>query len=343
MEELKNLVKLWCSVLVSLCYSYGIGLAIPKGMKRLILIVPIICLFLYLPLLLSSVNFSGLTSFMIAWIANFKLLLFAFGKGPLSSDPPIPLLSFIALAALPIQIKEKSHQNTKSDHKTPLNYAVKIIIAAIVLQINNYSHKIHPYIMVFINVTQMYVCLELALAVMAGLAQFVIGLDLEPQFNEPYLATSLQEFWSRRWNRMVPIILKPTVYEPVRSLATRVVGRKWAPVPAIFGTFFVSALMHELVFYHLGREMPNWDLTWFFLIQGFTVAAEVAFKKLCGERWHLPPLISWCFTMAFIFITGRRFFLPQLHRCNAFERGNVEYGAVMNFIQNSTKNFRSVI
>ncbi|WCJ31974.1 MBOAT (membrane bound O-acyl transferase) family protein [Euphorbia peplus] len=338
-NEVQNLVKVWSSVMVCLCLSYGIGLVFPKGIKRLILILPIIALFLYLPLFLNSINFIGLTSFFISWLANFKLLLFAFGKGPLSSDPPIRLPRFLALASLPIDIQDKTRKSN-IHQKTSLNYAVKVVITALVIQANYYNHKIHPNIMRFLNVTQMYLCLELALAAVARLARAMLGLDLEPQFNEPYLATSLHEFWSRRWNCMVPHILKPTVYEPVMSLATGVVGRNWAPIPGIIGTFCISALMHELVFYHLGREKPNWELTWFFLIQGFTVAAEIAFKKSFPSWPRLPPIISWCLTMTFIFITGFRLFMPALHRCNAFERGNLEYDALIHFIGNATKNVR---
>ncbi|KAJ6304480.1 hypothetical protein OIU77_018195 [Salix suchowensis] len=53
---------------------------------------------------LTSVHFGGMTSFLIAWLANFKLLLFAFGKGPLCLDPEISFRSFYLCCLF-------SHQN----------------------------------------------------------------------------------------------------------------------------------------------------------------------------------------------------------------------------------------
>ncbi|KAL1562509.1 hypothetical protein AAHA92_05083 [Salvia divinorum] len=61
----------------------------------------------------------------------------------------------------------------------------------------------------------MYLMLEMILSLFAAVVKALLRVDLEPQFNEPCLATSLQHFWGRRWNLMVPNILHPTVYRPV--------------------------------------------------------------------------------------------------------------------------------
>ncbi|KAJ6779053.1 LONG-CHAIN-ALCOHOL O-FATTY-ACYLTRANSFERASE 3-RELATED [Salix koriyanagi] len=49
----------------------------------------------------------------------------------------------------------------------------------------------------------------------AYMVRILSGLELEPQFNDPYLSTSLQDFWGRRWNLMcaltVEIALKKAV------------------------------------------------------------------------------------------------------------------------------------
>ncbi|KAF2283911.1 hypothetical protein GH714_017138 [Hevea brasiliensis] len=192
----------------------------------------------------------GPSAFVIAWLANFKLLLFAFGKGPLSSS--------------------------------------------------------------------------------MSLARFVaIGLELEPQFNEPYLSSSLQDFWGRRWNLVVSGILRPTIYEPTRNLATCLMDRNWAPIPAILGTFIVSGLMHELVFYYLGREKPTWELTCFFLLHGVCQAIEVALKKAFARSWQFPWLISGPLTIGFVMVTGFWLFLPSMHRCKVFERSTIEFAAAV--------------
>ena len=103
---MNNFINVWLSVFISLCYCYSIGKFVPKGILRLFGVLPIVCLFLLLPLNFSSIHLGGTFAFFIAWLANFKLLLFAFGKGPLSSNPSISLGHFIAFACLPIKIQQ---------------------------------------------------------------------------------------------------------------------------------------------------------------------------------------------------------------------------------------------
>jgi len=45
---------------------------------------------------------------------------------------------------------------------------------------------------------------------------------------------------------MVTGILHPTVYEPMVKVSSYVIGRKWAPLPAVMVTFGVAGLMHEV-------------------------------------------------------------------------------------------------
>ena len=120
-EELSNFIKVWISIFISITYSYVIGKLVPKGTKRLLCLLPIECLFLLLPLNLSSVNLGGGTTFFISWLGSFKLLLFAFGKGPLASNPSIPLSHFMVLACLPIEIQQNPPQKPMQKLKNGQN------------------------------------------------------------------------------------------------------------------------------------------------------------------------------------------------------------------------------
>ncbi|KAG6639104.1 hypothetical protein CIPAW_10G077800 [Carya illinoinensis] len=335
--DMKNLTMVWLSVFVSLCYCYAIGKFVPRGFPRLFGLLPIVCLFLVLPLSISSIHLGGITAFFVAWLANFKLLLFAFGKGPLSSNTSIPLGRFVAIACLPIKVQQnpspksqsngqngthspdrKSHSNGKAKEnpvpgkpkigqKSPLNYATKGLLLAMLVRVHDYT-----------------------------LAQALLGLELEPQFDEPYLSTSLQDFWGRRWNIMVTGILRPAVYEPVLHVATRVMGsRRWASLPAVLSTFVVSALMHELIFYYLGRVMPTWEITEFFLLHGVCLMVEIALKKALAGRFRLPTMISGPLTIGFVMVTGFWLFFPQLLRCKADVRAFEEYAAAGAFFNNA--------
>jgi alginate O-acetyltransferase complex protein AlgI len=76
-----------------------------------------------------------------------------------------------------------------------------------------------------------------AFPILAGLWR-TVGVDARPLFRAPLLATSLGEFWGRRWNLAFSEMTTLGVYRPAASL----VGR----VPATGLAFLASGLLHEL-------------------------------------------------------------------------------------------------
>ncbi|SPT15871.1 unnamed protein product [Triticum aestivum] len=72
-----------------------------------------------------------------------------------------------------------------------------------------------------------------------------LGMETEPQLDRPYLASSLRDFWGRRWNLMVSAILRPSVYDPVRGRRAGLVcgvrgdarGHGVLPQPAVTAFF----------------------------------------------------------------------------------------------------------
>lgn len=347
--EMRNFIAVWITVLASLCYCHTMSKFIPKGTTRLFTILPIIFLFLYLPLHLRTIHLGSPTAFFIAWLANFKLLLFAFGKGPLSSNPPLSLPHFLLFSCLPIKVqhnqappnppqpqktqnqKYPSPQTPQNSHKSPLNYATKTTLLAIIFQAYGYKEFIHPKIMMVLYGFHIYLSLELLLVVVAAGARAAAHLELEPQFDEPYLATSLQDFWGKRWNLMVSSIMRPTVYNPVRSISARAIGRRWAPIPAIIATFFVSGLMHELIFYYAGRLRPTLEVTCFFLIHGVCLAAEMVAKEAINGKFKLPRVIAGPAVMGFVVVTGLWLFLPPVLRFEADVMAKREMVAYVEF------------
>ncbi|KAF3437367.1 hypothetical protein FNV43_RR20120 [Rhamnella rubrinervis] len=362
--EVRNFVKVWLSVFVSLCYCYATSKAVSKGPTRLLFLLPVVCLFLFFPLKTFTLHLGGMTAFFIVWLANFKLLLFAFRRGPLSSDPSVSLGRFVAVACFPIKIQQnpsqtvikkpensqeeeansqstqQSHQNglnremSKQSQKSPLNYVMKGLSLAMLVRVYDYSEYMHPKVLLVLYAFHIYFLLQLILDRAAALTRAFLGLELEPQFNEPYLSTSLQDFWGRRWNLMVTSILRPTVYEPTLISFTCVVARKRARLTAIMATFVVSALMHELIFYYLGRAMPTWEITCFFLLHGLCLIMETVLKKSLKGKFQLPKLISRTLTVSFVMVTSFWLFFPQFLRCRAEARMHEEYAALGNFLKN---------
>nr|GMD02892.1 acyl-CoA--sterol O-acyltransferase 1-like [Ipomoea batatas] len=179
----------------------------------------------------------------------------------------------------------------------------------------------------------MYLFIDIILALVAALARAVLGLELEPTFNEPYLSSSLQDFWGSRWNLMVNRILRPAVYSPFLDVSDKYLGRKWATYPAVIATFMVSGLMHELIYFYLSRVRPTWEVTWFFLLHGACVALEIAVKKALRGRCRLPGILGTILTLGFFTLTVCWLFLPQLLRCDVLVKVLAEYAALGSFVK----------
>lgn len=135
---------------------------------------------------------------------------------------------------------------------------------------------------------------------------------------------------------MVTNILRLAIYDPTRHAATRVIGRKWASLLAIFATFAVSGLMHELMFYYMGRLRPTWTVIWFFVLHGCCLTVEVVLKAFFTQGWRLPRLISGPLTIGFVLLTSFWLFLPPFLRGNTAERAFEDYDALGEFIKNVT-------
>ncbi|XP_060185146.1 acyl-CoA--sterol O-acyltransferase 1-like [Lycium barbarum] len=334
--EIHSFIVVWAIILTSLCYSHTIVKFFPKGKSRFVAIIPIVCLFFILPLYLTSINLGGTTSFFIAWLANFKLLLFAFGKGPLSSTPPLPLSTFIPLACLPIKFQKYSTRDVATTKKTTnstSNLVTKIALLAILIRVYNYNNHLHPQFILFCYCLHIYLFLEITLTMVSNMVRVASRVELEPPFDEPYKTSSLQDFWGKRWNVMVTNILRPTVYDPVRSMMTNRISRKWASLLGILATFFVSGIMHELIFYYIARVKPSWEVTCFFIIHGVALSLEIMIKKLLNGKFLVPKFISGPLALGFIILTSFWLFFPSLLRGQPDVKGCTECLAFTEFVR----------
>ncbi|XP_055816143.1 acyl-CoA--sterol O-acyltransferase 1-like [Solanum dulcamara] len=330
--EIHNFIVVWAIVLTSLCYCHTIVKFFPNGKSRFVAIIPIVCLFFILPLYLTSINLGATTSFFIAWLANFKILLFAFGKGPLSSTPPLSLSTFIPLACLPIKFKTSSTNTTQKSKNSTLNLVTKIALLAILIRVYyNYKAHLHPNIVLFLYCFHIYFSLEIILTMVSTMIRVVSQVELAPPSDEPYKTSSLQDFWGKRWNLMVTNILHPTIYVPVRSMMADKISRKWAPLPAVLATFVVSGLMHELIFYNFGRLKPSGEVTCFFIIHGVALTVEIMTKKLLNGKVLVPKIISGPLTLGFIIFTSFWLFFPPFLRGKAEVKACTEFMAFLEF------------
>ena len=104
----------------------------------------------------------------------------------------------------------------------------------------------------------------------------LFGVRLSPNFNRPYLATSLREFW-RRWHISLSTWFRDYVYVPLGGKSTRSSKR----VFQILAVFLISGLWHGAALNFLA-----WGL-----FHGFAYLCEDSFRKRfsTGSK-PLPPL-----------------------------------------------------
>ncbi|OMO83650.1 Glycoside hydrolase, family 28, partial [Corchorus capsularis] len=231
------------------------------------------------------------------------LLLFAFDQGPLSS------LSISSSSSLKLRVCDVLHFLSQAvfPFKIKENPPKKISMSKLVLSSIVEASAIPP--------------------------QVILGVEIEPPFESPLLSTSLQNFWGRRWNRRASDILRATAYNPMRSISKRIIGPRWASLPAVFATFVVSGWMHELLYYHITRQFPTWEVTWFFVLQGIFLDIEIFLKKKL-VTFRLHRAVSGALALANLAITAGCLSYKQILRNGIDEKIIREFN--LNQVQAST-------
>ncbi len=138
-----------------------------------------------------------------------------------------------------------------------------------------------------------------------GLAR-VMGVSIPANFNWPYLATNIRDFW-QRWHISLSSWIRDYIYIPLggnRRGATRTI------LNGIFA-FALCGLWHG----------PTWSFIFWGLYHGFGLAISSQYSKLGpGGKWlhgvfRQVPMLSWLVTMIFVGI-GWVYFFYELHSAN---------------------------
>ncbi len=120
----------------------------------------------------------------------------------------------------------------------------------------------------------------------------IIGYDLPENFNMPYLATSLSDFW-RRWHITLSSWLRDYVYVPLG-------GNRKGPRRTyvnLMTTMLLGGLWH--------------GANWTFVIWGLMHGAGLAVARAAGGRFRLPRVVAWLTTYAFVCLTWVFFRSPS--------------------------------
>ena len=67
----------------------------------------------------------------------------------------------------------------------------------------------------YLQAVALYSLLGTIMDTSASIMSWACGYELAPQFNQPWLSTSLSDFWGRRWNIVASSCLRFLIYEPI--------------------------------------------------------------------------------------------------------------------------------
>jgi D-alanyl-lipoteichoic acid acyltransferase DltB (MBOAT superfamily) len=121
----------------------------------------------------------------------------------------------------------------------------------------------------------MILLLHFGLFDLAAIAWRIAGVNAAPIMNAPIKATTLSEFWGKRWNGAFNQLVLNILFRPL----ARAIG----PVRATLTGFLFSGLIHELVISlpaRAGYGLP----TAYFLLQSWGVIAQ---RSNVGRRLQL--------------------------------------------------------
>ncbi|KAJ1254408.1 hypothetical protein BS78_K067200 [Paspalum vaginatum] len=321
--DLRSLAAVVPAVIACMGYARLASRRLRPGLPRLAAFLPVLVILPFFPLAFRAVHLRVISGFFLAWVAEFKLLLLASGQGPL--HPALPLPTFVAVATFPVTLRDPKTSAARPGLGL-IESAVMAALLAAIVSLYRHEERMHGYVLLALYSLHVYLALELVLAATAAAARALAGLDLEPQFDRPYLSSSLRDFWGRRWNLSVPALLRPCVFRPVRA-------RLGAPA-GVLAAFVVSGLMHELMFSYATLRPPTGEETAFFALHGVCAVAEGWWAA--HRAWPRPPrALAAPLTVAFVGVTGFWLFFPPITRPGADKQVIAECEAMVAFLRDA--------
>lgn len=371
---------------IDAAYLYWGLLRLPRGCLRLLAAVPAVVSYAILPLIFDRQSHMlgvGIYFCFFTWVSTVKLILLCWDKGP-ASEPWVleRYLRFTVVMHLPIHVtrrervvkqklRKASWLKKLTEAETGVYLAarcvIKLLVMAGLVQIYAHRSSIPLAALELAYAVNLYLFVTVVLEGLAALSAAVCQVELEPHFDNPFAASSLEDFWARRWNLLISGLLKESVYEPALLLLTK--GRPHAtpgsqaadtssapaaaaavdgpdPKPsaslrqrkaqrssqgtgnqsvgkagpsrgarfcAMFLTFLVSGIMHELAVFYMTSYLSG-EMTAFFTLHGVATGLQVACKPYMREAGiKLPRWLSVLLTLSFTFTTAMwLFFAPMV-------------------------------
>jgi hypothetical protein len=156
----------------------------------------------------------------------------------------------------------------------------------------------------------LYLVIAMAFNFVFGIGGFIWNVRMNSMFPAfPYFATSLRDFWSRRWNAYVKTLLHRISFIVIPKL----IGTNKTMTKATSGfiAFAISAVFHEYLFMVSYGRWSGKNMI-FFLLHGVLTRLEIASQSLVKTTYPMGKLLGWAWTMGILLVTSPLFFDPWI-------------------------------
>lgn len=320
---------MFCLILQA-AYVHGVVKALRPGLARVVASAPLIALNLCAPLLFhkrAELVSRTVTCFVVMWLASFKLLSLCGNRGPLSPSWTLPqVLVLYGLPVYPRRTTVPYKAGRLADSagtwaKLSLSFVTHLVILGCITHyLVHYAPSAH--VRHWLYAFGMSSFLSCILDAPSSLAVGMLGIELCPTVEAPYLCTSLSDFWAKRWNITTGALLRNTVYDPIAErswVAHPNAPRSKPPVSmralGVLATFLVSGLVHELILAYVSPNHVFGGWFWYFTLQGPLVLIEAVLKSwAAARRIQLPRLVANVLTCAVCMTMATWLFFPPAER-----------------------------
>jgi alginate O-acetyltransferase complex protein AlgI len=175
--------------------------------------------------------------------------------------------------------------------------------AALVWLVAAWFTSWRPWTTAWIGMVGIVLVLHFGVFDVMALAWQRAGVDAVPIMQRPATASSLADFWGKRWNTAFRDLAYQVVYQPL--------ARRFGTRGAMAAVFVFSGLLHDLVISvpaRAGYGLP----TFYFILQAIGVEIE---RSAAGRRWRLRGGVrGWAYAAMFVLAPVKLLFHPAFLR-----------------------------
>jgi Membrane bound O-acyl transferase family len=226
--------------------------------------------------------------FMLSLTRPWKIFLYVFDRGPLSDLPSLrDHLAMANLPVLPLKCLPDRIQKRMGVYKLNSSRICELVALSAGMLFGAVLLRLYlpeECSQVWRRLVHMLVFVNYAGFIFNGgaaLASSLSSIPLITPFNDFWLASSVADWWNYRWDTVVSLTLRMSVFEPVRAGLNRNLRlqRSHATVTAGICTFLASALIHEYAMAAQGQPQTLGYVSAYFLAQPVLMAVEPAVQR----------------------------------------------------------------